>query len=121
MNEKMLEVRVFQLEQQIRIIPSLVNLCEQLQADIKRLEASASEEGALRGEKPDRKVDIDPRLAVLARRAVFVEKESQKNVQTRLDIPQSKLRGVLGWSKTYFTNYLNEHQLNEVYNTGVLP
>lgn len=107
--------RVATLEEQVSIIPQIMQLVRTLSGRLDAIQAKDATGSRLVGERPDRDVDIDPKLAVQAYKAFHERGEAQKNLQLRLGIPQSKLRGVLAWPETRFLTYLNQHGLTEFY------
>jgi len=116
MNEiELLQQRVERLEKQISVIPAIMRLAESLAARLDAMQAQDTNGSRLKGEKPDRDVDIDPMIAAQAYKAWHIREEPQKSIQDRLGIPQSKLRGVLAWPETRFNNYLAQHGLTEYY------
>jgi hypothetical protein len=110
--------RVAVLEQQVSVIPQIMKLVTQLSDRLTEAQAKDATASRIPGERNNRDVDIDPKLAVQAYKAYHSRGERQKALQRRLNIPQSKLRGVLAWSEPHFFNYLDQHELREYY-TGV--
>ena len=113
-----LQRRVATPEQQIAVIPMIAKLLEAQGAQLTALQAKDASGSRIPGERPDRDVDIDPQVAVQAYIAYHEREETQKSLQIRLNIPQSKLRGILAWPQYRFNNYLAQHGLVE-YSQGV--
>ena len=112
---ELLTQRVATLEKQIAVIPQIMALVKAQAERITAMQAKDVSGSRIPGERPDRDVDIDPHLAAQAYKAYHVYKETQKSIQIRLSIPQSKLRGVLAWPEARFFNYLGQHGLTEYY------